>query len=181
MKCPLGGGGGAAWSGDHATAAATEPTVMGPEMRQKRSDQPHPSADPTVRLSTSESPSLPLNKIHGKVKISLHASFSGAPVTSLPTSFLNLPSPHSFLHHTSHLCLGELCAPITNGALSSKRRGPKGRPSCRTVDIRPITKLCFSCSFEKPLSAMHSGGQEGRRCSRACRQVRGRGCDVCLC
>lgn len=62
-------GGGVVWRalgpragpGDHVTAATTEPTEMGPEMRQKRSDQPHPSADPTVLLSTSESPSLPLN------------------------------------------------------------------------------------------------------------------------
>ena len=166
-------GGGEVWRvlgpragpGDHVTAATTEPTEMGPEMRQKRSDQPHPSADPMVLLSTSESPSLPLNRIHVKVKTSLHASFSGAPVTSLPVLH---PPPCS----STSLPLAASCTarpplprwalhPIANGALSSKRRGSKGSPSCKTVDARPIIKLCFFCSFEKLLSATHSGRWAG--------------------
>lgn len=152
--------------GDHVTAATTEPTEMGPEMRQKRSDRPHPSADPTVRPSTSESPSLPLNKTCVKVQISLRLTFRRTcdftPGSPLPTSFLSLPSPHSFLHHTSHSASVSSVPPPLTGHLVLKEEAPKEGPAAELWTLGPL----LNCAFSVPLRNCRvphalGGGQEG--------------------
>lgn len=152
-------GGGVVWRvlvprvgpGDHVTAATTEPTEMGPERRQKRSDQPHPSADPMALLSISKSPSLPLNRIHVKVKTSLHASFSGAPVTSLPVFHPQPCSSTSLPLAASCTTLpplpGEPCAPPLMGLLVLKEEAPKEAPAAKLWTLGPL----LNCAFSVPL------------------------------